>query len=262
MPKVNFTALLDQNLLKKSEPAVHSQRNYKAEKAFRKLKYQAGDKHVALQTFKKLYPDYTPERFRSSGNMKTRKGYESLRGRANQNRGGNCGDMGRLRVISGQPLWWSRFFFSKLLNTKLHDVERDPMAQFQQQTKDWIKEDLEKVIKGPFIAVVEMGRHGRNHVHVFHLKNACDLGRTKLVPDGELPEKAGYIKKNPQWDDENAIAYLIASEFDGQARNRIIKKDLGNARGRRIIAGDVEVAIGMDLFRGAKKVGANTAFIC
>jgi hypothetical protein len=218
---------------------------WKAEKDFRRLK-SAKDKRAALKAFKAKWLDYTPERFKTNGSLKTRKGYEALRGRTP----GKCGPMGRLRVINGSLLWWSRITFSGMYK-ELAAIERKTEAQFTKKDISEVAAFLENHIVGPFIAVVERGWLGRNHVHVFHGEGACSLGNPKYILDEDLPKKAGYIYKNPYWQDKNVIAYLEATDNYGgkgkKAPSRIISRGLGDSRTRLITPEEVEEAMEISL---------------
>lgn len=214
---------------------------WKAEKDFRRLK-SAKDKKAALKAFKARWPDYIPERFKTNGSFKTRKGYEALRGRTF----GICGPVGRLRVINGSLLWWSRIIFADM-GKELAAIERKVEAQFSQEDIDKVAAFLGANIIGPFIAVVERGWFGRNHIHVFHGEGACSLGNPEYIPDEDLPHKAGYIYKNPYWQDKNVIAYLEATDSSTgkgkKAPSRIIARGLGDSRTRFISPEEVEEAM-------------------
>jgi len=165
--------------------------------------------------------------------------------------------MGRLRVIAGEQLWWTRISFKNLPSVAAFVTDAD--AQFSQQVIDWVIEDLSSIVSGPFIAVVERGWYGTNHIHVFHLRNACSLGRSRFIPDHELPRKAAYIYKKPYWNDENALAYLIGAGLNGKVPRRIFNRGLGNAKTRVITVGDVEKAMKMRLLKMV--VSTQTSFV-
>jgi len=215
--------------------------DYKAEKDFRRLK-SAKDKKAALARFKAKWPSYVPEPFKTNGSYKTRKGYESLRGK----RIGMSGPVGKLRVMSGSYLWWSRITFSDM-GSELAAIEYKVEAQFSKEDIAKVAAFLEKNIRGPFIAVVERGRLGRNHVHVLHGEGACSLGNLRFIPDYKLPEKAGYIYKNPYWQDANVLAYLEATDGDKRAPGRIITRRLGYSNTRVVTLEEVEEAMEMSL---------------
>lgn len=188
---------------------------WQAEREFRELK-RAKDKKRALRKFKAKWPGYVPEPFKTNGSYKTRKGYESLRGKTPI----MCGPVGKLRVMSGSYLWWSRITFLAMGN-ELAAIEYKVEAQFTKKDIAKVAAFLESNIVGPFIAVVERGRLGRNHVHVLHGEGACSLGNSTFIPDDKLPDKAGYIYKNPYWCDENVLAYLEATDNGKKAPGRI-----------------------------------------
>jgi hypothetical protein len=247
MPQFNSLDFVDFIIRKPRKPPTRPAKKviWKAEKDFRRLK-SAKDKRAALKAFKAKWPDYIPERFKTNGSLKTRKGYEALRGRTP----GKCGPMGRLRVINGSLLWWSRITFGEM-TPELAAIERKVEAQFTQEDIKKVTTFLEGNVIGPFIAVIERGWFGRNHVHVFHGEGACSLGNPEYIPDEDLPTKAGYIYKNPYWQDKNVAAYLEATDGSRgkgkKAPSRIITRGLGDSRTRLITPEEVEEAMEMSL---------------
>lgn len=113
-----------------------------AEKDFRRLK-STKDKKSALIAFKAKWPGYIPERFKTNGGFKTRKGYEALRGRTP----GICGPMGRLRVINGSLLWWSRITFGEM-TSEIAAIERKAKAQFTQEDIEKLQPSLKPTLLG------------------------------------------------------------------------------------------------------------------
>lgn len=230
-------------------------RNYDAEKLFKSIK-NVTNRAKALADFKRRYPNYKPEPFYGSTSYKKRKGYEALIGKST-NLSHNCGQIGRLRVIAGAPLHWTRISFKDLPSVSAFAT--DPDAQFSQQVIDWAIEDLSSIVSGPFVAVVERGWYGGNHIHVFHLEGACNVGYSRLIPDDKLPETAAYIYKKPYWNDENALAYLLSAYLNGKAPKRVFYRGLGNAKTRAITVGDVEQAMKLPLLKKALAVKKSLA---
>jgi hypothetical protein len=245
MSNVDYSLVYGKTPLKQVRKA--SSRNPLAEKAFRDMR-TVENKAAALRVFKAMWKNYTPEPFYTPGSYKTRRGYELLRGRESLVPSDNCGPVGRLRVIAGAPLERTFISFKDLPNVEA--FLSNPDAQFSQQVIDWVTQDLEKIIKGPFVAGLERGLNKGNHVHVFHQKGACSVGTSELVSDEKLPEKAGYIAKKPYWSDENALAYLAGAELNnGRVPKRLITRRLGDFRTRVITVRDVENVTGLDLFK-------------
>ncbi len=222
-------------------------RNYAAEKLFKSIK-NVQSRAKALADFKRRYPNYKPEPFYGSTSYQKRKGYEALIGESTK-LSDKCGQIGRLRVIAGAPLHWTRISFKDLPSVAAFPI--DPDAQFSQQVINWVNEDLLGIVSGPFVAVVERGWHGNNHVHVFHLEGACNVGYSLLIPDDKLPEKAAYIYKKPYWKDENALAYLLSAYLNGKVPKRVFYRGLGNAKTRVVTVGDVEKAMKLPLLKEA-----------
>jgi hypothetical protein len=245
MSNANYSLVYGKTPLKQVRKT--SSRNPFAEKAFRDMR-TVENKAAALRVFKAMWKNYIPEPFYTPGSYKTRRGYELLRGKESLVPSDNCGPVGRLRVIADAPLERTFISFKDLPNVEAFLC--DPDAQFSQQVIDWVTQDLQKIIKGPFVAGLERGLNKGNHVHVFHKKGACSIGTTELVPDEKLPEKAGYIAKKPYWSDENALAYLEGAELNnGRVPKRIITRRLGDFRTRVITVQDVENSTGLVLFQ-------------
>lgn len=245
MGRANYSVVYGHIPLKELRQA--DSRNPFAEQAFRDMR-AVEDKAAALRVFKAMWKGYVPEPFYTPGGYRTRRGYELLRGRESLVRADNCGPVGRLRVIAGAPLEWTCISFKDLPNVDA--FLDDPDAQFSQQVIDWVTEDLEKLIKGPFVAVVERGLHDGNHIHALHKKGAYEAGASEIVPDEKLPEKAGYISKKPYWSNQNALAYLESADMNnGRVPKRIITRGLGDSRTRVITVQDVKEVTGLALLR-------------
>lgn len=157
-----------------------------------------------------------------------------------------CGPVGKLRVMNGSWLWWSRITFSDM-GDELAAIEYKVEAQFIREDIAKVAAFLEANIIGPFIAVVERGRLGRNHVHVLHGEGSCSLGNPRFIPDDKLPEKAGYVYKNPYWCDENVLAYLNATDNGKKAPGRIIVRRLSYSKTRIVTLKEVEEAMEISL---------------
>ncbi len=230
-----------------------NRRNDWAEKYFRGIKkLQAEtDRKRYLAVFKQRWPDYEPEQFFTTGNYKRRKGYDLLGGRTRRDPSDACGPVGRLRILAGKPLERSIIDFS--LVPYVRKFAKDPDAQFDQQVMDWLHEDLAAFyVKGPFVAFVERGREGRNHVNVIHKQGACKIGSQKKVPDSRLFATVCYFSKKLYWSDKNALAYLGAANRNKRVASRTIKHKLGDSRTRRITVHEVEKVLNRSLLKPKK----------
>ncbi len=230
-----------------------STRDYNAEAYFRSIKRLPTEKSRAwhLAFFKQKWPDYVPEPFYTTGNYKRRKAYELLRGQKSKKPSDNCGMAGRLRILAGKPLERSIISFDQL--PRVRKWLYDPDAQYHQQIADWVKEDLAKFfVKGPFIAFIECGRNGENHVNVLHKQGSCKRGTTRLVPDKRLFATLAYFSKKPYWNDENALAYLRSANMNKRVPKRVIKHGVGDSRTKRITVLEVEQVLKMSLLKSNK----------
>jgi hypothetical protein len=227
-----------------------SKRNFAAEKFFRDIKKLSTEEERLrhLKLFKKLWPDYLPQPFYSSGNQRRIRAYELLAGRERLLPVDGCGSVGRLRILASKPLERSIISFSVL--PKVRKFEYDPDAQFHQQIPDWVREDLIKFfVKGPFIAFIERGEKGKNHVNVLHKQGGCKRGARKTLSDDELFKTAAYFGKKPLWNDENALAYLRSASINKSVARRVIRHGLGDSRTQKITVSEIEEIVGMSLLK-------------
>lgn len=228
-------------------------RNNSAERYFRCIKKfttrTARERYLDL--FKKRWQGYKPEPFFSSGNYKRRRAYDLIGGRTRQDPSDACGPVGRLRILAGKPLERSIIDFADL--PRVRKFAKDPDAEFDQQIMNWIHEDLRMFcVAGLFIAFVERGRNGKNHINVLHKSGACKVGCQKKVPDNRLFATVCYFSKKLYWNDENVLAYLGAANRNKRVASRIIKHKLGDSRTRKITVYEVEMALNMSLLKPKK----------
>lgn len=228
-------------------------RDYKAEAYFRSIKrlLEESSRTWHLAFFKQQWPDYVPEPFYATGNYKRRKAYGLLAGQLSGKPSDNCGPVGRLRVLAGKPLERSIIPFDRL--PKVRKFVSDPDAQYHQQVMDWVKEDLAKFfVKGPFVAFVERGMEGGNHVNVLHKQGACKRGARRIIPDHKLFVTVLYFCKKPYWNDENALAYLRSGSMNTRVAKRFIRHRLGDCRTGKITVLKVEQILKMKLLKSSE----------
>lgn len=155
----------------------------------------------AFDRFNEAFPGVVPEAFECSGNYRTRKAYEQLKGK-----------VGRLRAYVGEPLELRRINFTEI--PELESLNADIFAQFESGLIRIAFDALTGYVNGPVWSVIEKGRVNlENHFHVLIKPGSCKIGvNCGVIRDADLLEKLAYLCKTPEWQLENVVGYLSVKQ--------------------------------------------------
>lgn len=247
-----------------------------AQGLFRELYRSGHDAEDAYHLYTELYPKITPEAFRNDfdhdreGRARYQKARELIYGKE---RGGlrNGGDIGRLRVLAGEPLRQSVLNFKQV--NELRPLQYDAFTQFADEQIDLVKSVLSKILPRRCWFVIEKGYYAGLHVHILHGRSVQCPGATLAeIPDGELFKRVRYLVKRPHFDFDTAWVYLTvrqacqidqaANPIAGSVRSRVATRHSGlgiSAKQNEIGLGEIEAVLGV--CPGTNQVDVTRTFI-
>lgn len=243
------------------------ERNRQAQAEWRALCRTDPHVDVALELsvwVKRWYP-LRPEPFIDALPVKLRKAFGFLRG-----------DVGRLRVLSGEPLELRTVPITEIFQESLatgrmgrfgtetarESLRTDTLLQFEQSQVKQAFDALHAAVRAPFWGVVERGTLGVNHIAFLVKSGTTKVGACNgIVTDRHLIRTLVYLAKPPIWSTENpkdtenpeypgvAHGYVIVKRArEGAAvAQRYAHRGLPPQRIRPVSLHEIETALGYPL---------------
>lgn len=211
-----MTLIVDYNENYTTSTQRHLEANRIGQAAWRALCKSSEDAETGIRRFQEQHPGIVPECFRGEDDRdpleqkhRRRKGMELVYGKP-QNGVRLGGDIGRLRVLAGEPLEHRVVYFRDV--KRLASLRTDIFTQFSHEQMLYVASVLEDILPSPCFYNVERGDM-ELHSHFLCKQGATDLGRkVRLVPDDNLVTVAGYLGKRPLLDTENCLGYLTVRQ--------------------------------------------------
>ncbi len=195
------------------------------------------DAEPALREWMARYSELRPEPFIDAYRIKVRKAFTFLRG-----------DVGRLRVLAGEPLELRTVHFDKI---GLEAFGEDFFAQFVPAYVKLAFDTLAAAVPSSFWGVIERGEEsGRNHVHILVKPGSTKIGASNgVVLDSKLLGTLVYLAKPPTWSFEVALGYVSTKQlYDGAAvGSRYQHRGLTPQRVRKVSQDEIEAALGFSV---------------
>lgn len=180
----------------------------------------------------------TPEAFQDSGHARMRKAYNFLRGQ-----------VGRLRVLAGEPLELRTIDAAHHL--EICAPREDVIFQFAPDCVAATFDRAADIADGAFWGVLERGkRSSGHHLHTLGKPDSWNVGRSSgVIADADLPGLLCYLAKPPVWSPEVALGYVVVKRAleGGRVASRYALRGLPPKRLENITIRQIEATLGFDL---------------